>query len=333
MSRATLIHRRTFLGAAALACSGAHAQGLFGSSRPMSFIVPYPAGGPADVTARQLEAPLSKVLGRTLVIDNVAGAGGSIGIQKLLAAPPDGQQLMIGTPSDVILSPLAMASVKHRPEQLRMLGLASTGPLMLVSGPQLKAATLEDVVALARKPQGAQAAGLTYGSIGLGSLYHLVMEDFAIRAKLPLTHAPYKGVSPLVQDLMGGQVDLAILPAAGNVVDLVLRGKLRAYAITDIRRLDRLPAAPTFAEVLGYKDFVYEIWGGLFVPRTVPLDVAQRLNDAISQAVQDAEFRRQIALGGAVAGSPMTLDDGERMLTEQTARYRRLAQAVKLVPQ
>lgn len=327
------IHRRTLLSAAALVGTGAGAQGLFSSSRPLSFIVPYPAGGPADVTARQLEPSLSRVLGRTLVIENVAGASGSLGIQRLLAAPADGQQLMMGTPSDVILSPLAMTSVKHKPEQLRMLGLASTGPLLLVSGPQLPAAKLEEVVALARKSQGTLAHGLTYGSIGLGSLYHLVMEDFAVRLNLPLTHAPYKGVAPLVQDLMGGQVDLAILPAAGNVVDLVLQGKLRAYGVTDSRRLERLPAVPTFAEVLGFKDFVYEIWGGLFVSRAVPPEVAQRLNTAIGQAVQDAEFRRQIVATGAVPGKPMTLDEAEQMLAEQTARYRRLAQVVKLVPQ
>lgn len=328
---ATSIRRRAVLAAGALACAGARAQ--VSPGRALSLIVPYPAGGPADVTARELEPILAKALGRTIIIENVAGAGGSIGIQKLLAAPADGRHLLMGTPSDVILSPLAMAAVKHRPEQMRMLGMASRGPLLLVSGSQLPIAKLEEVAALARQPQGGQARGLSYGSIGLGSLYHLVTEDLAARLELPMTHVPYKGVAPLVQDLLGGQVDLAILPAAGNIVDLVLQGKLRAYGLTDTKRLERLPQVPTFAEALGFKDFVYEIWGGLFVPRTVPLEVARRLNVAVAQAVQDAQFRRQVLAAGGVPGQPMTLDEAERVLADQTAVYRRLAQAVRLVPQ
>lgn len=323
-----LMKRRGVLAAALITAAGVRAQGF--PSKPLTLIVPYPAGGPADVTARQMAPALRKSLGQAIVVENIAGASGAIGIQKLLNASADGHQLLMGTPSDVILGPLALAAVKHKPEQLRLLGLASRAPLVLVGGAQQKAKSLEDLLALARRP-GAQE--LSYGSIGPGSLYHLVGEDFAARMKLRMTHVPYKGMAPVLQDLMGGQVDIAFLPSAGNLAELVSQGKLRAYAVCHDRRLARLPDVPTVAQAIALKDFEYEIWGGLFVPRSVPAEVAQRLNDAVKEAQKDADFRNQIDASGAVPGNPVTLVEAEQFLTEQTARYRSLAQAVKLEPQ
>jgi tripartite-type tricarboxylate transporter receptor subunit TctC len=310
------MHRRHLLLAAAAFIAGL-AKAQPAASRPLSFIVPYPAGGPADVTARQLEPGLRKALGQPLIVDNVAGVGGALGIQKLLGAPADGQTLLMGTPSDVILGPLALSAVKHRPEQLRLLGLASRAPLLLVSGMQLPARSVGDLLKGAGMPD---ARDYSYGSIGIGSLYHLVAEDFAARTKLRMRYVPYKGVAPAVQDLIGGQVDLAFLPSAGNLVDLVAQGKLRAYAITYGRRLARLPDVPTLAEAAGLKDFEYEIWGGLFVPQALPVEAAQRLNAAVGAALQEPEYR-------------LSLAEAERFLGQQIARYQRLARQVKLEPQ
>ncbi|HSV52943.1 MAG TPA: tripartite tricarboxylate transporter substrate binding protein [Burkholderiaceae bacterium] len=322
------MHRRAILALAALSALGARAQAF--PSKPLTLVVPYPAGGPADVTARQMLPSLRKSLGQPVIVDNTAGVSGALGIQKVLNAPADGHQFLMGTPSDVILAPLALAAVKHKPEQMRLLGLASRAPLVLVSGMQLPAHKLEDLLAEARKPG---AREYSYGSIGPGSLYHLVGEDFAARMKLRMLHVPYKGMAPLLQDVIGGLVDVAFLPSAGNLADLISTGKLRAYAVTDGQRLARLPEVPTMAQAIGLKEFEYEIWGGLFVPRTVPADLAQRLSAAVKEAQQDPEFRKQIEGSGAAPGNPMSLADAERFFTDQTARYRLLAQAVKLEPQ
>lgn len=322
------MHRRAVLAVAALSAVGVRAQAY--PSKPLTLVVPYPAGGPADVTARQMLPSLRKSLGQPVIVDNAAGASGAIGIQKLLNAPADGHHFLMGTPSDVILAPLALAAVKHKPEQLRLLGLASRAPLVLVSGMQLSERKLEDLLAEARKPG---AREYSYGSIGPGSLYHLVGEDFAARMTLRMTHVPYKGVAPLLQDVIGGLVDLAFLPLAGNLGDLISHGQLRAYAVTSDQRVTRLPEVPTMAQAIGLKEFEYEIWGGLFVPRTVPADLAQRLNAAMKEAQQDPEFRTQIEASGSAPGNPMSLADAERFFRDQTARYRRLAQAVKLEPQ
>lgn len=320
--------RHALVGAVLCIACAVQAQGF--PSKAVTFIVPYPPGGPADATARWMEPGLRKALGQIVVVDNVGGVGGALGIQKVLGAAADGHQFLMGTPSDVILTPLAMAAVKHRPEQLRLVGLATRAPLVLVGRPQLAARSVQDLPGDARRPDTAE---LTYGSLGDGSLYHLVAEDFAARQKIRMTHVPYKGVAPLVQDLMGGQIDLAFLPSAGNLVDLIQQGKLRAFAVTDDHRLIRLPDVPTMNEAIGGKGFDYEIWAGIFVPRAVPADVAQRLNAAVNETVQGAEYRRLVEASGASVGATLSLAEAESYLLDQTARFRRIAQSVKLEPQ
>ena len=322
------MRRRAVLALAALSAVGVRAQAF--PSKPLTLVVPYPAGGAADVTARQMLPSLRKTLGQAVIVDNVAGASGALGIQKLLNAPADGHHVLMGTPSDVILAPLAMSTVKHQPEQMRLLGLASRAPLVLVSGtrsPSRDLQDLQDLLAEARKPGAKEHS---FGSIGPGSLYHLVGEDFATRMKLRMIHVPYKGMAPLLQDVMGGVVDFAFLPSAGNLAELISQGKLRAYAVTNDRRLARLPEVPTIAQATGLKDFEYEIWGGLFVPRAVPAAASERLHAVVTLAQQDPDFRAQIETTGAAPGNPMSLADAERFLDDQTTRYRRLAQAVKL---
>jgi len=174
------------------------------------------------VQARQLEPVLRKALGQPLVVDNVAGASGSIGIQKLLSAPPDGYTMLLGTASDVILAPITLSAVRHRPEQLRLLGITGRSPLILVGSLHLEPKSLEQLATYARK---AHAPGLTYGSIGPGSLYNLVAEDLNSRWNVTMTHIAYKGV-----------------------VELITMGKLHAYAVSDAQRLQRLAQVPTFAE-------------------------------------------------------------------------------------
>jgi len=320
--------RRAMLLAALTSACAVQAQGF--PSKMLTLVVPYPAGGPADATARWMEPGLRKSLGQVVVVENLGGAGGAMGIQKVLGAAADGHQLLMGTPSDVILTPLAMSAVKHRPEQLRLVGLATRAPLVLVGNTKLTAINLQELLSAAARPG---AKELTYGSLGAGSLYHLIAEDFAARQKIHMTHVPYKGVAPLVQDLIGGQIDLAFLPSAGNLADMIEHGKLRAFAVTDGQRLARLPEVPTVNELVGGNDFVYDIWAGIFVSRSVPTDAAQRLNAAVNEALQEPDYRRQVEATGASVGARLGLAEANGYMTEQTARFRRLAQSVKLEPQ
>lgn len=322
------VNRRSALALAALAVSSALPS--WGQERPITLIVPYPAGGPADTTARQMAPVLRRALGRNIIIENIAGASGAIGIQRLLSGPADGQQFMVGTPSDAILAPLGLQAVKHKPEQLRLVGIAGRAPLVLVTRPNLGIGGVGDLLSAAKK---LGARELTYGSIGIGSLYHLVAEDFALQNHLRMVHVPYKGMAPLLQDLMGGQVDLAFLPTAGNLADLVQHGKLRALAIASDKRNQRLPDLPTFAEATGIKGFDYEIWGGVFLPKAAPTDAVAHLNRAVNETLRDPEYQRQTEATGSVVGPTFSPIEADRYMNAQTARYTRIAQSIKLEPQ
>lgn len=325
------LSRRSSLNALLLAaCAPLYALAQGHSGKPISIVVPYPAGGPADVTARQMEAVMRRSLGQAMIVENISGASGAIGIDKVLAGPKDGSMLLFGTPSDIILAPIALAAVKHKPDQLRMVGMATRTPLLLVSGMQVPPQKLIEIIN-ARKSENAKP--LSYGSMGTGSMPHFAGEDLAARTKLKVTHIPYKGIAPLVQDLIGGQVELGFLPVAGNTLDLVMQGKLRAYGVSSDARLLKLPDVPTIAEATGIGEFNFEIWGGLFVSKSVPLETAKRLNMAANEALADADYRRQIEAAGAGLGNKMSLQEAENFFVAQIARYGKLAAAIKLEPQ
>lgn len=309
---------------------GAVAMAQTASSRMASMIVPYPAGGPADVTARHIEPVMRQSLGYGFVIENLAGASGAIAVEKLLNAPKDGRSVLFADPSSVILAPLALAAVRHRPDQLRLVGMASRTPLILVSGMQFDAASLLESLGGVRKPS---LATVNYGSFGPGSLPHLAAEDFAARTRLPMTHVPYKGAAPLVQDLIGGQVQLAFLPVGGNTVELIRQKKLKALAVASEQRVARLPDIPTVTEVIGGKDFSFEIWGGIFVSKGVPDEIARRLNQSVEEALRDPEYRRQTELSGASPGQAMNLSQLDQFYAAQAQHYKRIADAIGLIAQ
>lgn len=324
--RAAVVHSLfTVLMASSL---GVQAQAL--SGKMSSMIVPYPAGGPADVTARQIEPAMRKSLGEGFVIENLPGASGAIAVDKTLQAAKDGRTVLFADPSNIILAPMALAAVRHKPEQLRLVGMASRTPLVVVSGMQLDVAGLNDLLAMSRKPG---SVPLNYGSFGAGSLPHLAAEDFAARNRIQMTHVPYKGAAPLLQDLIGGQVQLAFLPVGGNTVEMIRQKKLKAYAVTADQRVARLAEVPTVTEVTGIKDFNFEIWGGIYVAKSVPIDVAKRLNRAVDDALKDPEYRRQTEAAGATPGQSMDLAQLEHFFASQVSHFREIADAIKLVPQ
>lgn len=317
--------RRRDIGRLALAAAGLPLPVL--ADVVTTLIVPYPAGGPGDVAARQMLPLLRDGLGQTLIVDNLAGAGGALAMQKALSAAPDGRTLVLGTPNEVILAPLALSAVKYTPEQLQLLGMVNVSPLVLVGAPQSPHATLGDLLAAQRRPG---ARPLSYGTSGIGSLFHLVSEDFRARAGIEMLHVPYKGTAPLLQDLVGGQIDLAFVPAGGSVPDFIGQGRLRAYGITRPQRDDRLPQVPTLAQAAGLERFDYELWGGLFVPRGVPEAQQRRINAAINQALQDAGLQAQMRASGGAAGRVLTLDEAAAFQQQETQKYRRIAQAIRL---
>lgn len=320
------------IAAVALAASAvlATAQAVY-PNKAVFLVVPYPAGGPLDITARKVLPALQASLGQPVLVDNVAGASGSIGVNKVLNAPSDGYMLLAATLSDPVLAPLTIAGIKYKAEDLRLVGQLSYNPFVLLARTSLPVKNAEEFVAYAGKPGNRE---LFYGSIGPGSLFHLVTEDFNAKASIRMTHVPYKGLAPMVQDLMGGQVDVAFYPLAGNVFDLIESGKVKALAITGGARHPRLKDVETLNESKVVKDFNHTIWPGIFVPASTPEPVVARLNAMIADIVRSPEFRKFCEESGTTpTDPPMSLAQAAQFYSAEIARIRAVAKQVKLEPQ
>jgi tripartite-type tricarboxylate transporter receptor subunit TctC len=315
---------RTLLAATLLTASAAQAQ------TTATMVVPYPAGGPSDFTARTVLPDLQKALGQTFVVDNVGGASGALGIQKTLAAPADGNTLVLASPMELVLAPLALQSVKHKPEDLRPVAVMVAATLVMAVRKDLPANTIDELLVLQRRPG---ATPLTYGSAGIGSLYHLVGEVFGRQTGLPVTHVPYKGTAPIVTDLLGGQIDFAFLPMAGPLPQMIKDGRLKALGVTARQAHPLFPQVPPLAAHRSLDKFEFDLWAGLFVSRNVPDAAVDRLNAAALQALQNPEVRKAFEATGNVVSAPMSGSAMNAFYNAEIARYTAIAKAANVQPQ
>ena len=194
-------------------------------NRTITIVVPQPAGNPTDGVARKLQPLLQKELDQIVLVENQAGAGGSIGTQKVLNAPADGSFILISSQTEPILTPFTLKHVKYKPEELRAIGLVSRLPYILTGRTTLPAQNLSELVSYAKK-QG--SIGVNFGHIGPGSMIHLLGEQWARKNGISINHVAYKGVPPVTQDIMGGQIDLTFLPLGGNTLSIVESGRVKA---------------------------------------------------------------------------------------------------------
>ena len=311
-----------------LATGGALAQTY--PSKPVNLMVPYPAGGPSDSIARIFTVPLGKELGQQVIVENLGGVSGALAAQKVLAAPADGYYLFQGSPNEVILSPLANAAVKLKTEDFRLVHPVADAVMVFVVRKDLPVNNVDELIALARKSGDAP---LSYGSVGLGSLYHLILENVQQVAGIKLTHAPYKGNAPLLQDIGGGQVDFAVLVYSAGMGALAEQGRLKVIGQLGAQRSELLQNVPAVSEGKELKNFSYKTWSGFMVPKNTPENVVERLHKAIGATLKDPGVRSQLAAQTQVASAPMSLAESAKFFEAETARYRTIAKSINLQPQ
>lgn len=299
-------------------------------TKPVNLMVPYPAGGPSDSIARIFTVPLSRELGQTVLVENLGGVSGALAAQKVLAAPADGYYLFQGSPNEVILSALANAAVKFKAEDFRLVHPVAEAVMVFVVHKDLPVSTVDELIALARKSKDKP---LTYGSVGIGSLYHLILENVQQLTGVTLTHAPYKGNAPLLQDIGGGQVDFAVLVYSAGMGALAEQGRLKVIGQLGGQRSELLKSVPTASEGSELKNFSYKIWSGLMVPKNTPEPVVQRLHQAIGKTLQDPSVRSQLAAQTQLASQPMSLAESNKFFETETSRYRAIAKSINLQPQ
>jgi tripartite-type tricarboxylate transporter receptor subunit TctC len=273
-----------------LACA-AHAQPY--PSRPIRFIVPYTPGGLGDTFARAVGQGLSERMGQPVVIDNRPGASQAIGAEATAKAPPDGYTVFMGTQSGLVLNTLAKKSLPYDPvRDLAPISMLFTSPLYLVVNPSVPAKSVKELIALAQAKPGK----LTFASIGPGSSLHLAGEMFRTQAKVDILHVPYKGSSPAMTDLLGGQVDMMF---EGGVSSLphVRSGKLRALATTGRRRTGAMPQLPTMVEA-GVPDFDITVWFGMVAPVNTRRPIIERLNREVGEILRTPALKEKFAAAG-----------------------------------
>ena len=300
-TRSILFLRRHLILAASLACASvptlAQTTGAF-PSKQVRLVVPFPAGGGTDTMARALADSLSRQWGQTVIVDNKSGAGTVVGNDFVSKSAPDGLTLLLNT-SAVAIVPGMNPKLPYQAETgLTAVTVLGHAPNVAVVRPDSLIRSASDFLAQARAKPGR----FTYGSAGNGTATHLAAELLKTTAKVFVIHVPYRGASPAMTDLMGGQIDLAFgtLP---SVAPYLANGKLRALAVTSATRSELLPDVPTFAES-GLSGYAAPVWYGIFVAGGTPAPLVQQLYQSIQRAAESEEFRRRIRSEGLT----LTLD-------------------------
>jgi tripartite-type tricarboxylate transporter receptor subunit TctC len=274
-----------------LAAFAVHAQPY--PERAIRFIVPYTPGGLGDTFARALGQELAQRMGQAVVVDNRPGASQAIGAEATARSAPDGYTLFMGTQSGLVLNTIAKKSLPFDPvKDFAPVSLLFTTPLYLVTHPSVQAATLQQLIALAK----ARPGKLTFASIGNGTSQHLAGEMLRSRAGVDIVHVPYKGSAPAIADLLSGRVDM-MFEGGVSALPHVRSGKLRALAMTGRERSAAMPQLPTMAEA-GVRDFDVSVWFGLVAPAGLPQPIVQRLNREVAEVLRSAALRDKFAAAG-----------------------------------
>ncbi len=310
--------------------ASALAQGF--PNKPVTLMVPYPAGGVSDVIARTLNTTLGKHLGQTVLVENLGGASGAIAAQKVLNSPADGHLIFQGSPNELILAPLSNAAIKHKPEDFRLVQMITVNPLVMLARKDFPPSNADEFLAFARKAASANKP-LTYASVGPGSMYHLLGEHLSKVSGIEMTHVPYKGGAQAIQDLMAGQVDIFMTVYGKGYVQLVEEGKLKAPVGLSADRHDYFRKSPPLQEGAGLKGFVFDMWAGYFVHKDTPEPVVQALHKALSEVANDPAIRAALEDQAMIVPRPQPLAAMAKVYGDNTARYRAIARAMNLQPQ
>jgi putative tricarboxylic transport membrane protein len=266
-------------------------------SRPITVIVPFPPGGPSDVVARIVTDQMGKLLGQPLLIENVGGAGGTIGSARAAAAAPDGYTLLAGSMGSHVSAPVLMPNVKYDSERdFAAIGFTAHAPAVIVARKDFPAKDLPEFIAYVQK--NGDAVKQAHGGIGASS--HMACLMFSAVTGVKPTLVAYRGTGPAMNDLIGGHVDY-LCEQAVSVTGAIASGAVKAYAVSSPQRLATLPDVPTAKELgVGY---AMDIWAGIFAPKDTPAEIVDKLADVLDISLDDPTVQKRLAdLGGALPG-------------------------------
>jgi len=317
------IHRRDVLrltgAVAALACAGAAAQPSSPyPNRPITLVVGYPPGGSTDLTARVLAEQLARLLGQPVVVENVGGAGGALGAQRVAQASADGHTLLLGSNNEMAIAGLVNSALRYDPlKHFTPVGRVASQPMVLVAGPRAGMQDVASFIQRARQHPGKYS----YGSSGVGTALNLAGEMVKQAAGLFILHIPYRGVGPLTTDLIGGQLELGVY-VLSSALPLIQSGKVVALGVTERERSPVAQQIPALAETESLRQVDIGTWFGLWGPAGMPAPVTQRLREALGQALKAPELVQKFTASGATIAAPGAVL--AEYQAAEIAKYRRI---------
>ena len=316
-----LIGKRTFISCLAVfgwaaSLSTAHAQ-TWPAAKAITLVVGYPAGGSVDLVARIISEPLGKRLGAQMIVENVGGAGGTIGAQKVVNAAPDGYTLLLGSGSEVSIARIYNTAVKYNGEtDLTGIGLIGVTPMVFVAGPKAGVKNMNEALALAKSNPGK----LNFASSGIGTPLHVAGELINLKAGTSIRHVPYRGAAQMVQDVLGNNIEFGVF-VLSSALPHIESGKMTALAVTTPERSRVAPQVPAMAEFAKMKDYNMNVWFVLFGPAKLPAPMAARLNKELAEVLRDPAVWQKLQKAGISneGGTPQALSS---FIKAETLRVR-----------
>ncbi len=317
------------IGALALSAVAAFAHAQSFPNKPLNMIVAFPAGGGSDVMGRLVAKGMQETLGQTIIVENVVGVGGSLGVLRASNATPDGYTVLAGSPLELIYTPLGVAAAKNKPEDMKMAALVGHTPIAIAVRKDLPANTLDEFVAFAKKAD----KPLSFGSTGVGSLYHLMAEKALQNAGAKGLHAPYNGLALYLKDLMGSTIDFAVVPLVGPVLGAAEKGQIKLLAIAANQSLATLPKLPPTKNTKGFEEYQFSIWIGIQVGAKTPDAQTKTIHEAAYKALSNPDTRKTIETAGSVVAEPMTLAQLDAFYKREIASGAAMAKSINLQAQ
>ncbi len=294
-------------------------------ARNVTIVVGYAPGGTGDFIARIVGNKLAEKYGRTVVVENRAGASGAIAAQFVANAAPDGYTILAGQTPEMAINPYFMKGNFEVARDLVPIALGGVVPLALVVPKDAPWSTVPDMLEAAQTPKG-----LLFASAGTGTPGHFAGEVLKLASHGNMTHVPYKGAAPALADLLGSHVDF-YFPGFPAALPFVKNKQMKMLAVSTMRRAATAPDVPTVSEAAGIKDFDFSLWGGFFAPRGTPQAIVAQLNAAINEVLALPDVKTKMAEAGADI-IPMSLDEFAAFMQRESEKYQRIIQQTGIKP-
>ena len=322
----TPILRRTLIacGAALLAAGPAMADAAASyPNKPVTIVVGYPAGGSTDLVGRLVANEIEKHLGQTVIVENLGGAGGAIGAQKVANAKPDGYTLLVGANNESAIANMINKSIKYKISDFTPIGVVASQPMVLVASQKAGVKNTEAFYQAVK----ANPAKFSYGSSGVGTALHLAGEMMKDQAQIDMQHVPYRGVPALTNDVLGNNIEYGVFVLSSGL-PLIKAGKVQAIATTEAKRYAATPDIPALAEHPAFKNVDINSWFAMMGPANMPAPVVAKIKEALNKTMAAPEFRKKMEDAGAQVMDSQI--DASQYINGEIAKYQKIIDVAKI---